>query len=163
MSHRIPPAITCGAKNFQWVKCRIRLLQGSWEILSFPWLGLSKKYIGKGSDTYNFPIACTLNQETTKPSVASRWSLLTPCLPSLEKIILICSTGNRGQAEDGCQQAYPGLQALKIHVSTGFYWNSFLFWKGMRKGRAESSGNILQKFFHNEITEGGRSGGQAAL
>lgn len=50
-------------------------------------------------------------------------------LPSENGGILACTGGNRGQAEDGSQQAYPSWHALKIHVSTGLYWTPFIFWR----------------------------------
>ena len=71
--------------------------------------------------------------------MASKWSLLPPIPPPSEKIrILASSIEKRGQVESGSSKAYLGLHALKIHVSIGFYWNSFLFWKGMGKWWAEA-------------------------
>lgn len=92
-------------------------------MLHFILLGLSEKHRGKGNDTYKVPSG--LYTEPRKPSMASKWSLLTPCSPSLMRRILAFSIERRWQVENESQHAFPGWHALKINVTIGFHRISF--------------------------------------
>lgn len=95
------PAIVCGGQAF-----RVRKMQDR---------------VTAGLMRNNLPLGLAY----WKNAAAKRELLVPSPLPSEKIGILACFTGNRGQAGEGSQQAYPSLHALKIHVSTGFYWNVF--------------------------------------
>lgn len=108
--------------------------------------------------THNFPTDCTLNQENPQWLPGGHFS--TPVSPPSRegKNLDPFHWEQVRQAGDGSQQTCPSLHALKIHVSTGFYWNSLPFWKGMREVWAEAGGVVQQKLLHRETRPGGWAG-----
>lgn len=135
-----------GAKNLKWVNarscfCRIR-----------------------GNTSFLFSLDYWKSQRLREWHLYLDDSTLKPRKPSMVWMVMSqplsrgrhqrrLQSWKQGTGEDGCQQAYPSLCALKVHVRTRFYWNSFFPGREWGKGD-RGSGHLPAEFSAKETWHG---------